>query len=204
MRFNKEKPSVLVCLCWFPAQPSRGPKALFLQECSICNMQTQGFKNEQISRRLRYNFKERDNMYTSEEGIKLIKSFEGFRAAAYLCPAGYKTIGYGHVLAKDSAKNNVSREEAEELLLYDIDKAERSVERNIRVELTQGQFDALVSFTFNLGAAALQRSTLRQKVNRAEHEDVPRELMRWVYAGGMALAGLVKRREMEGVLYGLS
>lgn len=63
------------------------------------------------------------------------------------------------------------------------------------------RFDALVSFTFNLGGGALQRSTLRRKVNREEHEDVPREFLRWVWAGGRKLRGLVRRREAEALLY---
>jgi lysozyme len=76
-----------------------------------------------------------------------------------------------------------------------------SVLRLIAVPLTQGQFDALVSFTFNLGSGALQRSTLRRKVNREEHDDVPAELMKWVWAGGSKLKGLVKRRKAEVLIY---
>lgn len=75
--------------------------------------------------------------------------------------------------------------------------AARSVLRLIRVPLTDGQFDALVDFTFNLGGGALQRSTLRQVVNREEHDEVPGELMRWVRAGGKILRGLVRRRQAE-------
>jgi lysozyme len=73
--------------------------------------------------------------------------------------------------------------------------------RLIAVPLTAGQFDALVSFTFNLGGGALQRSTLRRKVNREEHAAVPAELMEWVWAGGRKLKGLVRRREAEAALY---
>ena len=69
--------------------------------------------------------------------------------------------------------------------------------------LTDGQFDALVSFTFNLGSGALQRSTLRRKVNREEHDEVPEQFMRWVWAGGRRLRGLVRRREAEGVVYSI-
>lgn len=79
--------------------------------------------------------------------------------------------------------------------------AERAVLRLISVPLTDGQFDALVSFTFNLGAGALQRSTLRRKVNREEHEDVPAEFLRWVWAGGRKLNGLIRRRRAEATLY---
>ncbi|MEK6747513.1 MAG: lysozyme [Pseudomonadota bacterium] len=78
---------------------------------------------------------------------------------------------------------------------------ERAVLRLINVSLTDGQFDALVSFTFNLGAGALQRSILRRKVNRKEHADVPAELMKWVWAGGRKQKGLVRRRKAEAEAY---
>jgi lysozyme len=88
-----------------------------------------------------------------------------------------------------------------ELLEKDVASAERAVLRFIAVPLTDGQFNALVSFTFNLGSGALQRSTLRRKVNREEHADVPAELMKWVWAGGRKLKGLMKRRKAEIYLY---
>ncbi len=88
------------------------------------------------------------------------------------------------------------------MLRRDVQVAERAVLRLIDVPLTDGQYDALVSFTFNLGAGALQRSTLRRKVNREEHADVPAQLMRWVVAGGKRLRGLARRREAEASLYG--
>ena len=90
---------------------------------------------------------------------------------------------------------------AEELLRRDVESAERAVVRLIRVPLEDGQFDALGSFAFNLGAGALQRSTLRRKVNRGEHGAVPAEFRRWVFAGGRRLKGLVRRREAEAALY---
>jgi lysozyme len=95
----------------------------------------------------------------------------------------------------------VDEDEALELLRSDVGKAERAVLRLIAVPLTQGQFDALVSFTFNLGSGALQRSTLRRKVNREEHDDVPAELMKWVWAGGRKLKGLANRRRLESKYY---
>ena len=79
--------------------------------------------------------------------------------------------------------------------------AERAVERFITCPLEDNPFSALVSFAFNMGAGALQRSTLRQKINRGEHEAVPKELRRWVWAGGRRYAGLMKRREAEIILY---
>lgn len=140
-------------------------------------------------------------MQISTQVIELIKHFEGFRSKVYLCPAGYKTIGYGHVLLEKDKFQEVNSIEAEELLLQDLNKAAISVINNISIMLTQGQFDALVSFTFNLGGAALQRSVLRQKINRQEHQEVAKEFMRWVYAGGVILAGLVKRRALEVEMY---
>ena len=140
-------------------------------------------------------------MYISEQAIKLIKNFEGCRTKAYFCPAGLRTIGYGHVLEASDSRDNITISEAEELLQDDVQRIEQSVWRNISIDLTQGQFDALVSFTFNLGAAALQRSTLRQKINRFEHEVVPKEFMRWVYVDGIVYPGLIRRREAEVELY---
>ncbi len=140
-------------------------------------------------------------MHASKEAISLIKDFEGLRLKGYLCPAGIRTIGYGHVLAVNETFDNIDALEAEELLFQDILKAEAIVSRNIKIDLNQGQFDALISFTFNLGAASLQRSTMRQKINRHEHEEIPKELMRWIYAGGRMLSGLVRRRGAEAEMY---
>ena len=138
----------------------------------------------------------------SSEGLELIKSFESFSHKVYICPAGYKTIGFGHVVKRDeNFKKGISWFEAERILYEDIRSAENATLRLIRVPLTQGQFDALISFTFNLGAAALQRSTLRRKVNREEHDEVPEELLRWVWASGKKLPGLIKRRYAEGMRY---
>ena len=95
----------------------------------------------------------------------------------------------------------LTQAEATDILRKDVGIAERAVVRLISVPLTDGQFDALVSFTFNLGAGALQRSTLRRKVNRGEHESVPAELMKWVWAAGKRLPGLVRRRQAEGASY---
>ena len=97
--------------------------------------------------------------------------------------------------------DGVDEAAAEELLRRDAETAERAVLCFIRVPLADGPFDALGSFAFNLGAGALQRSTLRRKVNREEHGAVPAEFRRWVWAGGRRLKGLVRRREAEVALY---
>lgn len=142
--------------------------------------------------------------HVTEAGLDLIKRFEGFSPKIYICPAGYPTIGYGHVVLaheQDQFATSITQAEATELLRKDVRIAERAVLRLISVPLTDGQFDALVSFTFNLGAGALQRSTLRRKVIRGEHESVPAELMKWVWAAGKRLPGLVRRRQAEGDAY---
>ena len=142
--------------------------------------------------------------HVTQHGINLIKRFEGFEAEIYLDAAGLPTIGYGHLLRSGEAemfKNGISPEAGEALLIKDVLSAESAVLRLVRVPLTDGQFDALVSFTFNLGAGALQRSTLRRKVNREEHNEVPEQFMRWVWAGGRSLRGLIRRREEESLHY---
>ncbi|MEQ1788846.1 MAG: lysozyme [Rickettsiales bacterium] len=142
--------------------------------------------------------------HITQAGLDLICRFEGFSPIIYLCPAGYPTIGYGHLITeanKEQFLDGIDELEALDLLKTDVQKAEQAVLRLINVQLTDGQFDALVSFTFNLGAGALQRSTLRRKVNREEHADVPAELMKWVWAGGRKQKGLVRRRRTEGLIY---
>ncbi|WOA30911.1 lysozyme [Alloalcanivorax xenomutans] len=143
--------------------------------------------------------------HITQDGLDLIKRFEGFSPTVYICPAGYPTIGYGHLVRdheQDRYQQGITEQEAEDLLRRDVQVAEHAVLRLIDVPLTDGQYDALVSFTFNLGAGALQRSTLRRKVNREEHAEVPAQLMRWVWAGGKRLKGLVRRRESDAILYG--
>lgn len=142
-------------------------------------------------------------MKTSPAGLELIQQFEGFSALPYLCPAGWWTIGYGHVIAPSErdALQFVEPARAERLLAVDVGVAERAVAQFITVVLRQPQYDALVSFTFNAGAAALQRSSLRRVVNRGEHDAVPTQLMRWVWGGGRKLPGLARRRAAEASLY---
>lgn len=140
-------------------------------------------------------------MRISGKGLELVKTFEGFSATVYHDIAGLPTIGYGHLITKGEVFSRISESEAEVLLLRDITVAERAVERFIHVVLSQQQFDALVSFTFNLGAGALQRSTLRVKLNRGEYDEIPAEMLRWVRAGGLRSEGLVRRRRAEGRLF---
>ncbi|MCP5364125.1 MAG: lysozyme [Hyphomicrobiales bacterium] len=142
--------------------------------------------------------------HITQDGLDLIKRFEGFSPTIYLCPAGYETIGYGHVVRdweRERFADGIDEDEAQHLLRHDVRVAERAVLRLINVPLTDGQFSSLVSFTFNLGSGSLQRSTLRRKVNREEHEFVPAEFRRWVWAGGRKLKGLIRRRDAESARY---
>lgn len=139
--------------------------------------------------------------FTNERGIELIKTFEGFNSEPYVCSGGYLTIGYGHKLLPSDPYKIVTPEKAEIILQSDLRKTERSVLKYIDVEINEDQFSALVSFTFNLGPAALQRSALRQKVNYSQYEEAAKEFQRWVYAGGKKIMGLVRRRKLESDLF---
>ncbi len=141
-------------------------------------------------------------MQPSSECYALIRRFEGFQPQVYLCPGGYYTIGFGHVVAgKHTYPDGITRLQAERLLENDVAIAANAVRRLLPVPLTQGQFDALVSFTFNLGAGALQRSTLRRVILRGHYREAPHQLRRWVYGGGRKLRGLIARREAEIALF---
>lgn len=144
-------------------------------------------------------------MKTSQAGIDLIKMFEGCKLNPYLCPAGYWTVGYGHVLGNGvtlaEADNRIfTQGEADVLLRTDLARFERGVQRLCSVPLTQSQFDALVSFSFNLGLGVLQRSTLRQKINRGD-ADAAKVILKYNTAGGRILKGLIRRRQAEYRLF---
>lgn len=140
-----------------------------------------------------------------KSGIELIKEFEGFRAKAYRDVAGYWTIGYGHLIKPGEMDKYLHREiteaEGEKILREDVKSAEASVKKFVKVPLTQGQFDALVSFTFNLGPGNLSSSTLLKKLNAGDYQGASLELRRWNRAGGKVYAGLVRRREAEQNLF---
>ena len=138
-------------------------------------------------------------MNISQTGIDLIKDFEGFRSEPYLCSASVPTIGYGSTLGITLDSPAISQEEGEALLAKDLRRFERGVHRLCPVPLTQGQYDALVSFSFNTGSLSV--STLRKKLLRGDYEGAANEFPRWVFAGGRRLAGLVRRREAERALF---
>lgn len=140
-------------------------------------------------------------MRTSQNGIDLVKRFEGFSPVAYLCPAGVWTIGYGHTAGVHEG-DSIDGDTAEDFLREDLTSAEGAVEKYVKVPLKQWQFDALVSFTFNLGAGNLYSSTLLKKVNRnPDDPSIRDEFEKWVYAGGRVLQGLVDRRKAEADMY---
>ena len=139
-------------------------------------------------------------MRCSQEGLELIKKFEGCKLKSYKCSAGVWTIGYGHT--EDVKEGDiVSSQEADKLLRADVFKFERYVEDEVKVELEQNQFDALVAWTFNLGVGNLRNSTMLKKLNNADYTSVPFEMKRWNKAGGKTLDGLVRRRQAESLLF---
>jgi lysozyme len=136
----------------------------------------------------------------------MIKHHEGVRLRPYRCPAGLWTVGVGHLIGDGKSlpehwNKTFTQEEVDAILAADLVRFERGVLRLCPTALTQGQFDALVSFAFNVGLGSLQRSTLRMKTNRGEIESAAKEFMKWTKAGGKVLPGLVKRRKDESALY---
>ncbi len=139
-------------------------------------------------------------MQMSEYGLDLLRRFEGLKLCAYRCPAGIWTIGHGHTGPDVRGELRIEKAEAEALLRADVARFEEGV-RAIAGECAQGQFDALVSFAFNLGLGALMSSTLLKKHRAGDHEGAAAEFGRWVFAGGKKLPGLVRRRAAEAALY---
>jgi len=154
---------------------------------------------------------------TSEKGIQLIKHFEGCHLKPYLCPALLWTVGYGHVLYPEQNRlplaqrkscnlkiehfRNWEQSEVDALLKQDLQRFERGVLRYITVPLKQNEFDALVSFSFNLGLGTLQRSSIRSKLNRGDKEGAIETLLKYCRAGGKILRGLERRRAAEADLF---
>lgn len=136
----------------------------------------------------------------TEEGLDLIKEFEGLRLKAYRCPSNVWTIGYGHTRSVTSLME-VTEAEAEGLLKEDVVSAERAVHRLVKVDLNDSQFSALVCFTFNVGIGNFERSTLLKLLNRGWYEQVPVQLLRWNKSRGQILGGLNRRRAAEGRLW---
>lgn len=139
-------------------------------------------------------------MEISQTGINLIKKFEGCSLKAYKCPAGAWTIGYGHT-NKVFADNIITQDEAETLLKHDLIIHCNNVSKLVKVALTQNQFDALVSFEYNVGYGAFQNSTMLKLLNQGKYKEAANQFDRWVYAGKKILPGLVNRRRAEKELF---
>lgn len=135
-------------------------------------------------------------------GISLIKEYEGYRSKAYLDTGGVPTIGYGHTRGVQMGQE-CTPEIAEAWLEADLDEAEKAVSRLVKVPLTDNQYAALVSFTFNLGVARLQSSTLLKKLNAGDYAGAQGQFGRWVFDNGKELPGLVKRRAAEAALFSM-
>ena len=147
--------------------------------------------SQQSSQRIQVN-----NLRLDEEGLNLIKRWEGLRLEAYLCSANVWTIGYGHTrTAKPGMK--ITEKRANELLREDVRKFENLINRIVTVSLTQNQFNALVSWAFNVGEGAVRNSTLIRKLNSGDYDAVPTELMRWNKINGQVNRGLTNRRAAE-------
>ena len=144
-------------------------------------------------------------MKTSANGITHIKEFEGFRGKRYLCPAGKWTIGYGHVIVDSERATlwnvELTEDQATKLLMKDLVRFEDAVSAMVAVPLTQGQFDALVSFAYNLGEAKLRSSTLLKLLNAGDYEGARKQINRWVYSNGKKLEGLIRRRARETEMF---
>jgi lysozyme len=156
-------------------------------------------------------------MKVSDKAIKMVMHHEGVKQRPYRCPAKLWTIGVGHVMYPEHGKLKIeeraglplhpederifSMDEVNAILRIDLDRFERGVEKFCPVPLTQGMFDGLVSFSFNVGLGTLQRSTLRQKLLRGDKEGAAEELLKYCMAGGKVLRGLQNRRIDERALF---
>lgn len=142
-------------------------------------------------------------MNISQSGINLIKSFEGLRLKAYkpVSNEEFYTIGYGHYGADVRYNAEIDEKEAEEILKIDIRKFVDGVERYIIVKVNQNQFDALVSFAYNVGLGAFRTSTLLEYVNKGQFNEAAEQFPLWIHSGGKVLNGLIKRRQKEKALF---
>lgn len=145
-------------------------------------------------------------MNINQATVDLVKEFEGFRAEAYLCPAGILTIGYGITANAGIGVNpvrgmTVTRAEAERHLRMALDKFAADIRPAIKMDLNDNEFGACLSLAYNIGAGAFRKSTLLRKLNAGDKAGAAAEFARWNKAGGKVLAGLVRRREAERALF---
>ena len=139
-------------------------------------------------------------MKITKKGLDVIKKYEGCKLYAYKCPAAVWTIGVGHTLGVKKG-DVITQIEADNFLRKDVNFAERVVDR-LNIKFKQGQYNALVSFIFNVGIGAFDVSTLRKKILINQNDKtIPKEFQRWIFAGGQPLNGLIRRRKEESELY---
>ena len=152
-----------------------------------------------------------NNFDMSPKGLELLKEWEGYRKHIYNDAAGLPTIGVGHLLTRDELRSGkiligdeyvrysagLSDQQVLDLLHGDVQKFEDTVNNYVQVPLNQDQFDALVSFAFNVGGGAFRNSTLLKVLNSGNYDGVPDQFMRWSYSGGRQLPGLLSRRRHE-------
>ena len=139
-------------------------------------------------------------MKISQEGIALIKKFEGCELEAYKCAAGVLTIGYGHTKGVTEGMQ-ITKAQADEMLVEELATYETYVSDAVDNQLDQCMFDALVSWTYNLGPTNLRSSTMLKVLNAGEYDEVPAQLKRWNKASGKVLEGLIRQREAEALLF---
>ena len=145
-------------------------------------------------------FLQEKQMKISNNGLDLIKHFEGLVLKAYKCPAGVWTIGYGHT--KDVQPGDEwSESNADHMLEVEMEEYEGYIHDSVTAPINQDQFDALVSWVYNLGGGNLNASTMLKVLNAGQYEEVPAQMMRWNKAGGKVLEGLTRRRQAEANLF---
>ena len=140
-------------------------------------------------------------MQTSSQGLTLIKQFEGFRPTPYRCPAGKLTIGYGHVIKAGEVFTNINKQKASDILQSDIKPIETWLRMHMTLSLTQNQWDALVSFIFNIGLGKFRESRVFSNLASQNIKEALRLWGQWVHAGGLKLKGLEDRRKAEIKLF---
>jgi len=139
-------------------------------------------------------------MKISEDGLELIKKFEGCETSAYQDSVGVWTIGFGHT--KDVEEGQTcSIEDAESMLADEMDEYEGYINNMVKVDLQQHEFDSLVAWVYNLGPTNLGESTMLKVLNGGQFDRVPDEMNRWTRAGGEILEGLVRRRQAESLMF---
>jgi len=145
-------------------------------------------------------------MNISQNGLNMIKSFEGFRSRPYLDSTGIPTIGYGTISYPDGTRvtmddSDITEDQAEQYLMFQINQKTSSINNMLTISVNQNQFDSLCSFVYNLGSGALHGSTLLKLVNQGDFINAAHEFHKWDHAGGVQVAGLTRRRLAEATLF---